>query len=80
MNSKCQKKGFGSQILNQIKQNENNLSGWVIDHNNDFKRNGNSYNSPLNFYLKNDFAVVDQCRLSTDKIDAVKITWNSNTI
>lgn len=76
INSKIQSKGFGSQLLNHLKSKENQLSGWVIDHNYDLKLDGTSYVSPLNFYLKNGFSVLQNVRIETEKIAAVKIVWN----
>ena len=67
--------GWGTQILNAIKNNETELNGWVIDHNNDLKLNGENYHSPLKFYLKNGFACNADTRLETEKLSAIKIEW-----
>jgi GNAT superfamily N-acetyltransferase len=69
-----QKQGYGKMLINRLKQDCNALSGWVIDHNNDFTRDGSSYYTPIQFYLKNDFIATD-IRLETDIISAVKIRW-----
>lgn len=68
-------KGKGTEILNAIKEKENNLSGWVIDKETNFKTNGEMYKSPLDFYLKNDFKVTPETRLENEKMSAVKIIW-----
>ena len=68
-------KGFGNKILELAKQKENELSGWVIDHNKDKKNNGEFYSSPLNFYLQNGFEILTTDRLESVKISAVKIKW-----
>ncbi len=68
-------KGFGTQLLNLLKQNNLVLNGWVIDHNNDIKTNGDFYKSPLEFYMKNDFMIDPETRLELDIISAVKIQW-----
>ena len=68
-------KGLGSKVLKLAKQKENVLNGWVIDHNNAKRKNGTTYNSPLNFYIKNSFKIVPQKRLESTKISAVKIRW-----
>lgn len=75
LDSEIQGKGLGTKILELAKEKENELNGWVIDHNRDKKRNGELYNSPLNFYLKNGFekSVID--RLELKNISAVKIKW-----
>jgi len=75
LDSKQQGKGYGTKLLNMAKEKEIVLNGWVIDHNNDKKRNGEIYKSPLNFYLKNGFELINNQRLELDKISAVKITW-----
>lgn len=75
LNSNYQGKGYGTQLINEAKKKEIYLNGWVVDHNNDIKSNGKPYQSPLSFYLKNDFEVLKEIRLETDKISAVKIRW-----
>lgn len=77
INSKIQNQGFGKQLLNHLKFIEKKLSGWVIDHNNDSKLDGTTYDSPLKFYLKNGFSVCNEIRIDSEKISAVKIVWNS---
>lgn len=68
-------KGWGTKILNELKQNKNELNGWVIDHSNDRKLNGSFYKSPLEFYLKNDFEILSDIRLELEIMSAVKIKW-----
>lgn len=68
-------KGFGTKLLNLAKEKETELNGWVIDHNNDIKKNGNKYKTPLEFYLKNGFEKLTENRLEFEKISAVKIKW-----
>lgn len=67
--------GWGTKVLNKLKQNKNELNGWVIDHSNDKKLNGNFYKSPLEFYIKNDFKVLSDTRLELEIMSAVKIKW-----
>lgn len=71
-------KGLGTELLNTLKQNNSILNAWVIDHDTDLKLNGTVYKSPLTFYLKNKFDVLNTTRLDTDKIKAVKIRWTKN--
>ncbi|TDG37066.1 N-acetyltransferase [Pedobacter changchengzhani] len=70
-------KGLGRKILDELKQTEQVLYGWVIDHNNDKKKNGKQYLSPLKFYEKCDFEILKDVRLELDKISAVKIKWTN---
>lgn len=68
-------KGWGRKVLNELKQHENELNGWVIDHSNDRKIKGNFYKSPLEFYIKNEFEVLSDIRLELEIMSAVKIKW-----
>jgi hypothetical protein len=75
LDSKIHGNGFGTEILELARQNENELNGWVIDHSNERKRDGELYVSPLNFYLNSGFKKLSENRLELDKISAVKIKW-----
>ena len=68
-------KGWGTKMLNELKNNEPTLNGWVIDHFLDVKLNGQMYRSPLNFYIKNGFLTLPEIRLELETISAVKINW-----
>lgn len=68
-------KGFGSKLLHHAKQNENELNGWVIDSHEEETINGYKYRSPLNFYLKNGFHILENNRFEKDKISAVQVQW-----
>lgn len=70
-----QGKGLGHVLLNLIKEKENRLNGWVIDHPNDRKQNGQPYLSPLTFYINNGCTALPHARLENEKISAVKIEW-----
>lgn len=75
INSLYQRLGLGKLMLDQLKENEINLNGWAIDHENDIKHNGEPYESPLPFYLKNGFVIRPESRFENEKMSAVKITW-----
>lgn len=77
LTEKLHGRGFGRNLLDKLKQSENNLYGWVIDHNSDIKKNGKPYKSPLKFYQRCDFEVLKKERLELDKISAVKIKWTN---
>jgi len=68
-------KGKGTLMLNKLKEQEELLSGWVVDHENDKTANGAQYVSPVNFYLKNGFHILPAVRLETEKLSAVKMVW-----
>ncbi|WP_348800153.1 hypothetical protein [Flavobacterium adhaerens] len=76
--SEIKGKGFGRILLNQLKKNNSALNGWVIDHDKNVKLNGEPYRSPLAFYIKNGFQVIEDIRLENDKISAVKIRFEHN--
>ena len=77
LSKKGQGKGLGRKMLDELKQVEPILNGWVIDHNNDRKKNGLTYVSPLKFYEKCGFEIQTDNRLELDKISAVKIKWTN---
>lgn len=75
MNSLYQGVGLGRKMIDQLKQTEERLNGWVIDHDNEIRYNGEPYKSPLTFYLKNGFLVYPEIRFESEKMSAVKIAW-----
>ena len=76
VDGQMQGKGKGSLLLEVLKNGKNNLNGWVVDHENDSKQNGEAYISPLLFYIKNGFTICNGTRIENEKISAVKINWN----
>jgi GNAT superfamily N-acetyltransferase len=70
-----QKKGYGTALLNEVKRHEGDINGWVVGHDDYLKANGEKYRSPLEFYRKNGFAVLDDIKLEKKDFDAVKINW-----
>lgn len=77
LSRKQQGQGLGRKMLDELKLTEKELNGWVIDHNNDKKSNGKTYNSPLEFYRKCGFMALSDKRLELEKITAVKMKWTS---
>lgn len=71
---KAQGRGFGSSLLNEAKNDHKELVGWVVDHENYIKANGSAYPSPINFYLKFGFQILDE-RFPGKHLDAVKIKY-----
>ncbi|MFN5415907.1 MAG: GNAT family N-acetyltransferase, partial [Flavobacteriia bacterium] len=68
-------KGLGVLLINKLKEENDVIFGWVIDHNKDLKRNGELYQTPMPFYLKHGFEILSDQRLETEIISAVKIKW-----
>jgi len=70
--------GIGTLLLNTLKEGEETLNGWVIDHERYKKSNGKTYHSPLPFYLKNGFLTCTEIRMEFPHLSAVKITWKNS--
>lgn len=70
-------KGIGSHLLDIVKNSCKELSGWVTDHGNDKRADGSTYPSPINFYKKNGFRVLENIRLEKGALSAVKIQWSN---
>ena len=75
LDGKIHGRGFGSALLEELKVEESVLNAWVVEHNNYLRMNGKPYQSPLGFYLKNDFVVLPEERLETPHLSAVQIRW-----
>lgn len=75
LHDSIQGQGVGTRLLREAMQREPELNGWVVDHNNDHKLNGEPYLSPLNFYLRAGFEVRSENRLELEQISAVQIRW-----
>jgi hypothetical protein len=69
-------KGLGSLLVERLKTENELFYGWVIDHNNDVKSNGEQYQTPMPFYLKHEFVLLNEVRMETEIISAVKIKWS----
>ncbi len=72
---KHQKQGLGSALLTEMKNEDLAFSGWVIDHDLDFRSDESNYMSPLSFYLKNGFSIDESCRLNNEMIEAVLVRY-----
>jgi GNAT superfamily N-acetyltransferase len=71
-------KGLGGMLIEKLKETNREFYGWVIDHNDDLKANGEYYQSPLAFYLKHVFTILNDYRLDTEMIKAVLIKWHAD--
>lgn len=63
-------------LISLLKQNLNEFYGWVIDHDNDQKYNGEKYLSPLSFYQKLGFEILIDERIDNEVLKAVKIKYS----
>ena len=73
-----QEKGLGKILLDHLKAIHDEFFGWVIDHNNDLKSEGENYTSPLPFYLKQGFEIIANQRIDTEMIQAVLVGWKKS--
>ncbi|TDW50239.1 hypothetical protein EV144_102675 [Flavobacterium sp. 270] len=76
LNKDIQGTGKGSLLMNELKKNKSDLNGWVVDHENDIKKNKEFYKSPMLFYIKNGFTICEEIRIENQKMSGVKINWN----
>ena len=58
LDGRVQGKGMGTLLLEQLKKEEDWLSGWATDHDRYIKPDGEPYRSPLQFYEKNGFSMA----------------------
>ncbi|MBK7682216.1 MAG: GNAT family N-acetyltransferase [Bacteroidetes bacterium] len=77
MPTSMQGKGYGSILLEELTENKEMISAWVVDHDQDLKSDGSPYVSPLQFYLKNGFVIQEGVRLELDTISAAKLVWRN---
>ncbi|WP_345085298.1 GNAT family N-acetyltransferase [Nemorincola caseinilytica] len=67
-------RGYGTRMLDRLKDTELSLNGWVSVLDTYKKLNGTPYISPLGFYLRNGFALTGHT-LDTGQLSAAKICW-----
>ena len=75
LDASLQGQGWGTRILELAKKRNSELVGWVIDNDNEFKRNGSYYKSPIAFYRKNGFKIQPDIRLEKKNISGIKVIW-----
>lgn len=76
--SELQSCGYGTTLLSLAKRKRDALNGWVIHVGTYKKANGELYRSPIDFYRKNDFLVLNETELKTDRFSAIKIIWTNS--
>ncbi len=74
---KVQHTGLGSKLLKIACKEGTTLYGWVVDDDDETKLDGTIYQSPLGFYIKNGFELMEE-RLELETISAVKIKWEGS--
>lgn len=69
-------KGFGKALIQQLKSDLDEFYGWVIDHDEALKSNGENYLSPLKFYEQLGFEILNNERIDNEILQAVKIRYH----
>lgn len=72
-----QEKGFGGLLIEKLKQENDEFYGWVIDHNEELKSSGEFYQTPMPFYLKHGFEILNDNRIDNEMIRAVLVKWSN---
>lgn len=67
--------GIGKELMNSIMQYNEELNGWVIDHDDYIRSDGRRYKSPIEFYLKLGFRNTGE-QLDNQLFSAVKVHWH----
>lgn len=78
VDSRHHRAGMGSRMLALLKAQFNSLYGWVVDTDTLSKKDGTPYSSPLPFYLKNGFTIVENERLELPHLTCACIYWQVN--
>ncbi len=78
LDASIHRKGIGSALLTKAKERHDILNGWVVDHPNEKKLDGDPYLSPVDFYLNNGFEIVPDVRLEPVYLSCVKMVWSKN--
>jgi GNAT superfamily N-acetyltransferase len=73
VDNKQQGRGLGTLLVNRLKEELNDIYGWVVDRDDDKKVDGQNYRSPLLFYVKNGFEILSDQRIDNELLNAVKI-------
>lgn len=75
LDSEIQGHGYGSKLLDEGKNNNQKLNGWVIETTDLLKANNSVYQSPLAFYKKNGFVLKSEIKLKSDLFTTIKVCW-----
>ena len=73
LDPEIQGEGVGKRLMNYAIEAYRSLNGWVVEHNKYVKQDGSTYVSPLGFYQKLGFKVVEGDTLHKDGLECVRI-------
>lgn len=71
-----QRSGIGSELIGNAKLKNSVLNGWVIEASTYEKEDGSIYESPIDFYVKNEFKPIGRDVFEENNIDVIKIRWS----
>lgn len=74
LDTAVQGKGYGRLLMEHLQQLEPELNGWVVDADTGLRTDGQAYASPIAFYRRLGFSVMDE-RLELEAISMVRIRW-----
>ncbi len=72
--------GMGKALMDRLKCDLTEFYGWVVDNNSHLKADGTYYRSPLQFYIKQGFEVLNDQRIDNELLNAVKVRWGSREL
>ncbi len=75
LDTKFQGKGIGREVLEKAKKKYSLLNGWVVISNTYLKTNNQPYQSPIKFYKKLGFTIIENITLNSTSIKAIKIQF-----
>ena len=75
LDSSVQGMGLGSKLLSKAKDYTPELNGWVIDNNEQVKKDDTHYKSPIGFYKKNGFEIVPEIQTKKNNINGIRVRW-----
>ncbi|MFN4764171.1 GNAT family N-acetyltransferase [Gillisia sp. Q332] len=76
LSSGTQGRKLGKQIIIKAEEANEELNGWVIDSDNYIKADGEFYKTPTEFYRKQGFQILENIKLDSEQISAIKIKWS----
>lgn len=76
LNTESQGQKFGTEFIKMGKEMNEELNGWIINSNQYLKKNGQFYKSPIDFYRKQGFEILEDITLKTEQLNAIKIKWS----
>ncbi|MCW5959588.1 MAG: GNAT family N-acetyltransferase [Pyrinomonadaceae bacterium] len=67
--------GFGRRLVDEMRAREPEIFGWVISTDEYRRSDGEAYHSPIKFYKKLGFTIVQGETLEKQGISGIKIVW-----